>query len=62
MNNSTILGEITGNQRSCDDKIGLGYKKNFVKGTSFMIRKGDEHNSYAEIVKESIRKQQSFST
>jgi hypothetical protein len=48
-NNTKILNEIINNQRTCDDKYGLGYKQTHTeKGSSFTTTKKEaEQKSYA---------------
>ena len=47
---------------SHDEKIVLGYNEKFIKGSGSLTWKEDEQKSYAEVVKESKKMQQSFST
>lgn len=56
MNNSKILEEIIGNQRSCDDKTVLGSHANFLKRSSSNIGKEDGEKIYAKVVEEFINK------
>lgn len=60
-NNSKELDELINSHRPCSDKIGLGYRQAFMKGSSSLTtEKGDKQKTYAEITKGFVEKEERF--